>query len=130
MENEELFNSIQPKFLELSQPGQIKCKEFPQKDSGKQKNRKLLNFRNANWNLKVPEIPGGESNGTEIPGKKFSKIWIYFGRLYLFLKYREMLHYLYRKFLEFKPWFLVELRSLLVDHFRKIAHLAWAIWAS
>ena len=24
---------------------------------------------------KIPEIPGGKSNGTEIPGKKFAKIW-------------------------------------------------------
>ena len=42
-----------------------------------------------------------------------------------------MLHYIFnRKFLEFKRWFFVELKSLQVDHFRKIAHLACAIWAS
>jgi len=30
---------------------------------------------------KIPEIPGGNTNGTEILGKKFSKIWVYLARL-------------------------------------------------
>jgi len=33
---------------------------------------------------KILEIPGGKSNGTEIPGKKFSKIWVYLARLFSF----------------------------------------------
>jgi hypothetical protein len=46
-----------------------------------QKIRKLLDFRNANHST---EIPGGKSNGTGIPGKKFPKIWVYLARLSTF----------------------------------------------
>ena len=33
---------------------------------------------------KIPEIPVGNSNGTVIPGKKFTKISVYFARLFSF----------------------------------------------
>jgi len=39
-----------------------------------QKIRKLLNFRKANRLTKNSELPGGKSDGTEISGKKFTKI--------------------------------------------------------
>ena len=41
-----------------------------------QKSRKLLNFRKENHSPKILEIPGGKSNGREIPGKKFLKILV------------------------------------------------------
>jgi hypothetical protein len=37
--------------------------------------RKLLNFRTSQ--SKIPEISGGKSNETGLPGKKFSNIWVY-----------------------------------------------------
>ena len=36
--------------------------------------QKLLNFRIKR--ITEPKIPGGKSNVTEIPGKKFPKIWV------------------------------------------------------
>jgi len=33
---------------------------------------------------KIPEIPGGKSNGTEIPGRKLRKIWVYLAMLWPF----------------------------------------------
>jgi len=42
--------------------------EFPGKVSRKEK---------RTIQARIPEIPGGKSNGTEIPGKKFPKNWIY-----------------------------------------------------
>ena len=39
--------------------------------------------------LKILEILGGQSNGTEIPSHKFSKIWVYLARLSSFLEILE-----------------------------------------
>ena len=39
-----------------------------------QKFRKLLNFRSANYQPKILEIPGAKLNGKKTPGKIFQKI--------------------------------------------------------
>lgn len=95
-------------------------KNLPRKFLGKPK---IVEFRNANCNLELPEIPRGKSNGNEIPGKKFSKLWVYLGRLYPFSEVPGNVVLLRRKFLEFKPECLVELKALQVDHFRKLQSL-------
>jgi len=46
--------------------------------------QKLFNFEKRTINPKIPELPGGKLNGTEIPGKKFPNTWVYLARLSFF----------------------------------------------
>lgn len=43
--------------------------------------QKFLNFPIANYSPKMSKIPGRKSNGTEISGKKFSKILVFLASL-------------------------------------------------
>lgn len=67
--------SIHPEILELSKWGEmVMLWKFPWEVYRKSETTTVKI-------LEIPGIPGGKSNETEIPGKTFSKIWMYLLRL-------------------------------------------------
>ena len=69
---------IQSEVLKFSKLGQM-LRKFPEKVPRKFENCRISEKRTIQ--PQIPEIPGGESNGTQIPGKKFSKTSVYLAGL-------------------------------------------------
>jgi len=85
-------------------------RKFPGKASGKSENCKISEMRTIQ--PKIPEIPKRKSNGKEIPGRKFSKIWVYLARLSSFPEIPEnAVPFATGNFWKFKPEFLVEWKA-------------------